>query len=104
MERWSYMIHLFGWAGPIILLQWLIAGKVFRRNELAITVPTLLAGTFFSAADFFAIKSELWAFDPDKILGIKVGVIPIEEILFFYVISLLIAQTYLMLLPSYLRR
>src|SRR5262245_44140710 len=104
MERWSYMIHLFGWAGPVILLQWLIAWKIFRRNELAITVPTLLAGTYFSAADYFAVRSRLWSFDPAKILGVKLGGIPIEEILFFYVISLIVAQTFVMLLPKHLRK
>lgn len=104
MERWSYLIHLLGWAGPVILIQWLIARKIFRRNELAITIPTLAGGTWFTIADYFAIQSKLWYFDPNKILGIMLGDIPLEEILFFYIVSLIVAQTYIMLLPNYLRR
>ena len=36
--RWHYFVHLVVWAGPLILLQWVIGWRVFRRNLRAVFV------------------------------------------------------------------
>jgi lycopene cyclase domain-containing protein len=104
MERWTYLLQILGLAVPVILLQWLIAGRTLRRNELAITVPTLVVGTAFLLAEFLAIRLDLWTFDPIKRLGPALLGVPVERILFFYVVALLFAQTYILLLPRWLKR
>lgn len=103
MESWSYMAHLFLWTLPVIAGQWAIAHRIFLANAKAVFFPTLLGGTYFTIADYFAVRQGLWYFDPKQILGVYLGPLPIEEILFFYVVSLLVAQSFVMLLPEHLR-
>jgi lycopene cyclase domain-containing protein len=55
-------------------------------------------------ADWIAIGKGIWFFDEEQITGWKIrGVMPWEEAAFFYVTSLLVAQTFLILLPAGLR-
>jgi lycopene cyclase domain-containing protein len=66
-------------------------------------VPPLLIGTFYSLADSVAVRDGIWHFDRAQILGIHVGVLPIEEILFFYITALLVSQSFVMLIPGRMR-
>lgn len=102
--KFHYLFHLLAWTLPIIAGQWLLAWRVFRRNEVALTMPTLICGTWFTLADYFAVKSGLWFFDEEQILGVYLGPLPLEEVLFFYVVSLIVAQSFVMLLPQRYRR
>lgn len=98
--RWHYFVHLVAWAGPLIIVQWVIGWKIFRRNLRAVFVPPLVAVVFFGACDSVAIRSGVWAFDPRQILGWWVGGVPVEEALFFFLTSLLVTQSLLLLLPA----
>jgi lycopene cyclase domain-containing protein len=52
-------------------------------------------------ADLAAVREGIWEFDEKQILGLKWrNRLPIEEILFFFVSSLLVAQSYVMLVPA----
>lgn len=102
--RTSYLLHILLWMVPVIALQWGFAWRAFLRNGRAIAIPTLAVGTYFSLADAVAVRAGIWFFDPRQILGIHIGPLPIEEILFFYVTALLVAQSFVMLLPRALRR
>ena len=97
--KWHYFIHLTAWMGPLLALQWAIGWKIFRRNLRAVFVPALVGGTFFSGIDQAAVRSGLWKFDPEQILGWHLGLLPVEEVLFFFVTSLLVTQSLLLLLP-----
>ena len=99
----DYLLHLL-WFLPVLLLQWLIAGKVFRRNLKAVLIPPAIIGTWYTIGDSVAIGEEIWYFDPALITGIHIGVVPIEEVIFFYLTALLVAQSVVMLLPAEYRR
>lgn len=98
--RWHYFLHLVVWAGPLILLQWVIGWRVFWRNLRAVFIPPLIAVLFFGACDSVAIKAGIWFFDPRQTLGWGVGGLPLEEMLFFLLTSLLVTQSLLLLLPA----
>lgn len=100
----DYLAHLLTWMLPVVAIQWGIAWRIFLRNLKAVVIPPLLFGTYYSLADLVAIREGVWYFDPAQILGLKVGPIPIEEILFFYITALLVSQSFVMLLPGNLRR
>jgi lycopene cyclase domain-containing protein len=69
-----------------------------------VLVPTLVIGTYLCLADWVAIKKGIWFFDEEQITGWKIrGMMPWEEAAFFYITSLLVAQTFLILLPANLR-
>jgi lycopene cyclase domain-containing protein len=49
--------------------------------------------------DYWAIDKKIWSFDPGQTVGIKVlGIIPIEEVLFFIIVPLMTVITYLALI------
>ncbi len=59
-----------------------------RNWLLGILIPTL----FLSLADSTAL-GVVWNINPEKSLGIHVGNVPLEEILFFLLTNALVAQT-----------
>lgn len=101
--RWNYVLHLL-WILGVVLLQWGIAPGILRRNLRTILLPALILGTYYSAADTVAIREGIWHFDPRQLTGLSIGPVPIEEILFFYLTALLVAQSLVMLLPDRFRR
>ena len=98
--RWHYFVHLVGWAGPLIALQWAIGWRVFRRNLRAVFVPAAVMAVFLGSCDSVAIRSGVWTFDARQILGWWIGGVPMEEALFFLLTSLLVTQSLLLLLPA----
>ena len=102
--RNTYLFHVLVWMLPVALLQWALAWRALRRNLRAVLIPPLLAGLYYSIADSFAVRDGIWYFDPAQILGVFVGPLPIEEILFFFLTALLVSQSFVMPLPEGLRR
>ena len=82
--KWAYFTHLMIWATPCIVLQWLFGRRIFLRNARAVFFPAFIGGSFFSLCDSFAVRSGIWVFDDGKILGIHIGPLPVEEVLFFF--------------------
>ena len=102
--KWHYFVHLTAWTVPLLALQWAVGWKVFRRNLRALFLPATVGGAFFSVIDQVAVKSGLWFFDPAQITGWHVGLLPVEEILFFFLTSLLVTHSFVLLLPRGYRR
>ncbi len=97
--KWHYFIHLTAWVGPLIALQWAVGWKILGRNLRAVFVPAAVGATFFSLIDQVAVYSGVWFFDPRQILGLYVGLLPVEEVLFFVLTCLLVTQSLILLLP-----
>lgn len=89
----TYIVWLLACAGPILVLQWVFFGRYLRPRIVPIAGSTLMVGAFLSGADGFAIADKVWEFSSELTLGIRVGPVPLEEILFFFLTSLLVAQT-----------
>jgi len=104
MQRWTYFLHLVGWTAPILALQWIMVRPVLRRNLREVLLASCISTAFFSAIDTFAIRSGIWYFDHQMILGLYLGPLPLEEVLFFFITSLLVAQSLVVLLPAGYRR
>lgn len=95
----AYLLHL-GWMVPVILLQWVLAGRILLRNRKPILLTVAAIGTYYWLTDVYAVDAGIWDFDPEAITGIRLFGLPIEEILFFYMTSLLVAQSIVMFLPD----
>ncbi len=95
-EQWTYLTLELGWALPPILLQWLVGWRYFVRQRavwlLAILLPTL----YLSFADSTALGL-VWTINPARSLGIAIGNVPVEEIIFFLVSITLIVQSILLI-------
>jgi lycopene cyclase domain-containing protein len=101
--RVNYAIHL-AWFLPVIYLQWILAPQLFWMHLGLLMLLTAAFGIYYTLADLAAVRAGTWFFDEKQITGIKFfGVLPWEEIAFFFLTSLLVAQSYLLLLPGELR-
>lgn len=99
----NYLSHLLVWMLPVIALQWALSWRIFVRHLRVLLLPTAIAGTYYTIVDMVAVHEGVWYFDSRRILGVHIGPLPIEEVLFFYITALLVAQSVLMLLPERLR-
>jgi lycopene cyclase domain-containing protein len=102
--KWHYFLHLTVWTLPIVAGQWAIGWRVFLANLRGVICPPLIAALFFGLCDSVAVRQGIWFFDPAQILGWKLGPLPIEEVLFFFLTSLLVSQSLILLLPADCRR
>ncbi len=100
----DYLAHILIWMLPVVALQWALAWRTFLRNRRALLYPTLIVGTYFTLADMVAVREGIWFFDPARIAGPRLGPLPVEEVLFFYLTALMVAQSFVMLLPARARR
>ncbi|MBN8229417.1 lycopene cyclase domain-containing protein [Corallococcus macrosporus] len=93
--RWAYLIHLLAWTLPVIAIQLAVlvnhyksrSGEVLR----AVLPPALIVGVYLSIADHLAISTGIWNFGEGRHVGVYVGAVPLEEILFFLITSILVS-------------
>ena len=101
--RVNYAVHL-AWFLPVIYSQWVLANALFQDHTGLLVLITMMFGIYYTLADLVAVRGGTWYFDEKQITGLKLaGVLPWEEIAFFFLTSLLVAQSYLLLLPADLR-
>ncbi len=101
--RVNYAVHL-AWFLPFIYGQWVLAPILFLEHAALLALITGGFAVYYTLADIAAVRGGTWFFDERQITGPKLGgVLPWEEIAFFFLTSLLVAQSYLLLLPSELR-
>jgi lycopene cyclase domain-containing protein len=99
----NYAIHL-AWFLPVIYIQWIVAPPLFWGHIGLLSGIMIGFGTYYTLADLAAVKGGTWFFDEKQITGIKLsGILPWEEVAFFFLTSLLVAQSYLLLLPREMR-
>ena len=91
----SYLWHLCAWAGPVLVFQavalWWTSPVPARTVMRAALVPVVAVSGWLVAADQLAISAGIWRFGEDKILGLRLGAVPIEEVLFFLTTNTLVA-------------
>ena len=98
--RVNYAVHL-AWFLPFLYFQWVMAPQVFGDHLALLALITVLFGVYYTVADFCAVRAGTWYFDDKQITGVKLaGLLPWEEIAFFFITTLLVAQSYLLLLPG----
>lgn len=99
-----YAWHLLIWFLPLIGCQWIIGSHVLLPRLHIIVLASVLIGTLLSIADLWAVRRGIWYFDERQITGLKLyGVLPWEEVAFFYLTSVLVSQSIILFIPSSLR-
>ena len=88
----TYLTYLLACTLPVIAVQ---VALVWRWHGLGcvrrLSVPVLAVSAWLTFADHFAIAAGVWRFDDTRILGVRLGVVPLEEALFFILTNLLVA-------------
>jgi lycopene cyclase domain-containing protein len=100
-----YLALILVWGLPPVLVQVWFGADILRTHwrllVLAIGLPTL----YLWLVDALAINSGTWTIDPTQTTGLKLWVLPIEEMLFFLITNvLLVFGVTLVLSPESQRR
>jgi 15-cis-phytoene synthase/lycopene beta-cyclase len=81
---------------PITIL-WVTQWRILRRYKRTVGSCVLAALVFSIPWDGWAIKSEIWKFPATTNLGIRLGVFPLEEIVFYIGATILLSSLTLVL-------
>lgn len=96
-----YAWHLGYWFGPVIVFQWVFGAGMLTPRLDVILIATVVVGTYLSIADVWAVRRGIWFFDHDQTTGHMLAkILPWEEVAFFYLTSLLVAQSTILLVPA----
>ena len=86
MTHFYYLIlDLVVGLGPIVLIL-AFRQKLTGRMVMAYLISFITIGSVFIISDMILVNNQIWSFNSDFTLGIKLGNLPIEEILFFLII------------------
>lgn len=84
---WHYLGALLFCVAVTLPLELFLGARVYRHpKRLALTIAVVAVP--FLVLDWFAVGAGLWWFSPDHTLGVKLGRLPVEELLFFVVVPL----------------
>ena len=84
------LVFIFFVTLPLALV---LRARVYSKPlRLILTlIPMLIA---FLAWDFYAIERGHWWFDEQRVTGLSIGILPIEELLFFIVVPIAALLTF----------
>jgi lycopene cyclase domain-containing protein len=91
-ESGTYLGAILVWFIPPLAIQSCFDPSLLRHHWRGLAAGTLLPAGYLSLADAFAIREGTWTIQAPTRTGIEFAGLPMEEALFFFVISLLIAQ------------
>ncbi len=100
----TYLVFELGWAAPVLIVHWLVGLRVLLGRLRLIAVAAGLPTVYLSAADGVAIHSGIWTLHADRVVGLLVGDVPIEEAVFFLLTNLMVVQSVLLLRDLFLKR
>lgn len=94
MGSFTYLTLILIWAGPIILIQWLIGGDILLKRWKVLFPAILLPTVYLTTVDSAALRSGTWIINPAASLNIFIPIInvPIEEGVFFLATNTLVVQ------------
>lgn len=93
VAQYEYLILMAACVAITLPLEFVLRARVYRR--LPLLLPTiLLVVVAFGAWDLLGIARDHWTYSPEFTTGLHVGIIPIEEIVFFIVIPLCALLSY----------
>ena len=93
MQHYQYLLLMLGCLVITLPLELVLGARVYARWRLAVLAlgPTVL---LFTVWDVIGIVRLHWTYNPDFITGVHLGVMPLEELVFFIVIPICGLLTY----------
>lgn len=91
-ERGLYAGLILAWAAPVLLGQWYLAADSIWSRRGAILAGVGIPTVYLWFADAVAIGSGIWEITEETRSGIQLGILPVEEMLFFLVTNILVVQ------------
>ena len=83
--HWVYLAVMAACVLGTLPLELVLGTRVYARpRRLLLTLLPVVA--VFVVWDVLAILAGHWAYDPEQVTGVSLGVLPLEELVFFLVI------------------
>lgn len=91
--RWQYLLLMAACVAVTLPLEFVFKARVYRRPvRLALAILPMLI--LFTAWDVVGILRGHWAYSPRFTTGIMIGIMPLEELVFFLVVPVCGLLTY----------
>ena len=91
--HWDYLGLMAACLLITLPLELVFAARVYRRWQVLLKalVPVVVV---FAVWDIIAIARDHWSYDPRFVTGIDLGILPLEELVFFLVIPVCALLSY----------
>ena len=100
-ERWTYLSIILFWALPAILPQLLFGADILWHYRRLVFWAIMVPGTYLSLMDIVALRDTTWSISKEQTTGILFfGILPLEEVVFFYITNVLITFGMTLLLAN----
>lgn len=97
----TYLSITIFWALPAILPQLLFGADILWHHRKLVALAILVPGTYLSLMDIIALKDTTWSISPSQTTGILFfGILPLEEVVFFFITNVLISFGMTLLLSN----
>lgn len=94
MGSLTYLFLIMVWAGPLIVVQWLIGADILLKRWKVLIPGILVPTLYLTVVDSFALRATIWTINPTQSLNLFIPLlnVPIEEFVFFLVTNTLVVQ------------
>lgn len=90
---YSHITLTLLFTGPAILLLWAFGFPILKSFFKLILICSLLVGVSYGlVVDSVAIPLGLWSFNPSKILGVGLGYIPVDQMVWSFFVTFTMAS------------
>lgn len=93
----TYLLFECCWALPIIALHWAVDPRGLWVRRRVILLVALPATAYLTVADGVALHAGIWLLRPNRIIGIRIAGVPVEEGIFFLLTNLMVVQSLILL-------
>jgi lycopene cyclase domain-containing protein len=100
-EKWTYLSIILFWALPAILPQLLFGADILWHYRKLVFWAIVVPGTYLSLMDIVALSDTTWSISKTQTTGVLFfGILPLEEVVFFYITNVLITFGMTLLLAN----
>ena len=100
-EQWTYLSITLFWALPAILPQLLFGADILWHYRKLVFWAILIPGAYLSLMDIVALRETTWSISHTQTTGILFfDILPLEEVVFFFITNILISFGMTLLLAS----
>jgi lycopene cyclase domain-containing protein len=90
-QPWAYLSIILFWALPPTILQMLFGADILWHYRKLVFWGFFIPGLYLSLVDIVALQDTTWTISPHQTTGVRLfGILPIEEVLFFFVTNILL--------------
>jgi lycopene cyclase domain-containing protein len=99
--EWTYLSIILFWALPPMIIQLLFGADILWHYRKLVFWAIFIPGLYLSLMDIVALTETTWSISPTQTTGLLFfGILPVEELLFFFITNVLITFGMTLLLAT----